>query len=109
MNAYDYIKLIKKNYVNRKTIPFIDDIIIYTHFTKVYKVVIRYNENLKRQLRKHNIEHYILILLDTPKINIIDKPVIEAKPENLTIIYSNIYQLITVVSGEERISLINSS
>ena len=111
MLVRDYVQIIKINYIKKlKLLSYVDDIVIYTHKQEVYKVVIRYNELLMKQLRKLGIDYHIQIFTDIPKIKITDDLVANCtKYENLTIIYNRITQISTVVSGEERTCCLNNS
>lgn len=107
----EYINLIKKKYIKKlKLMSYIEDIVVYTHKQIVYKVVIRFNELLMKQLKKMGIDYHIQIHTDMPKIKITDELVASCtKYENLTIIYNRLTQISTVVSGEERTCSLNHS
>ena len=112
MLVAEYIQLIKNKFIKKlKLLSYVDDIVIYTHKTEVYKVVIRYNELLMKQLRKMGIDYHIQIYTDDiPKAKITDDLVANCtKYENLTIIYNRLTQISTVVSGEERTRCLNHS
>ena len=111
MLVADYIKIIKNKYIKKlKLLSFVEDIVLYTHKQEVYKVVIRYNELMMKQLRKLGIDYHIQIYTDMPKIKISDDLVAKCtKYENLTIIYNRLTQISTVVSGEERTCCLNNS
>lgn len=102
------IRIIKRRYVNRKSLGMIDDIVLYTHKGEVYKVVIRYCELLIKPLKKLGIDNYIIILEEFPKVKITDDLVKNCtKYENLTIIYNNHSCISTVVSGEDKTPSLN--
>ena len=112
----DYVRLIKRKYINRKTLSMIDDIVVYTHNCVVYRVVIRYCELLTKRLKKYGIDYHFLILDEFPKTKITDKLVYEntnwpygkgKKYENLTIIFNNHTCNSLVVSGEDKTPSLN--
>ena len=112
MLVAEYIQLIKNKFIKKlKLLSYIEDIVLYTHKQEVYKVVIRYNELLMKQLRKLGINYHIQIYTDDiPKAKITDDIVANCtKYENLTIIYNRLTQISTVVSGEERTRPLNHS
>lgn len=104
----DYVRLIKRKYINRKTLSMIDDIVVYTHNCEVYKVVIRYCELLRKQLKRYGIDYHIIILDEFPKLMITDQLVREnTKYENLTIIFNNHSSNSLVVAGEDKTPSLN--
>ena len=112
MLVAEYIQLIKNKFIKKlKLLSYVEDIVLYTHKQEVYKVVIRYNELLMKQLRKLGIDYHIQIYTDDiPKAKITDDIVANCtKYENLTIIYNRLTQISTVVSGEERTRPLNHS
>ena len=65
MLVAEYIQLIKNKFIKKlKLLSYVEDIVIYTHKQEVYKVVIRYNELLMKQLRKLGIDYHIQIYTD---------------------------------------------
>ena len=46
----EYIDIIKRKYIKKRSSKYLEDIVVYTHKTEVYKVVIRYSELLIKQL-----------------------------------------------------------
>ena len=101
MLLVDYIKLIKK-LIPPRTLSFVEDIVIYTDKTEVYKVLVRYNEACWKKLKKLGVENHFYFLNHFPEAKINDQLVKECKYERLTIIYNYHTQVSTVVSGEER-------
>ena len=106
MFANAYVQLIKREYIEPKTISFIDDIVIYTDKRTVYKIVVRYCENVFKKVskifRKNNktITSHFVFLNDFPKITILDDLVKNAKYDRLIMVYNNHTGLITVHEGE---------
>ena len=106
----EYIDIIKRKYIKKRSSKYLEDIVVYTHKTEVYKVVIRYSELLIKQLRKLGIDYHIIILTDIPKTKITDELIRNHKKyDNLTIIYNTHTQISKVVSGEDFTVSINSS
>ena len=106
----DYARMIKRQYVQKKLRPMIDDIVVYTNKGIVYKVVVRFCELQIKQLKKLGIDYHIIILNDFPKTNITDELVRTCrKYENLTIIYNNHSCNSLVVSGEDKTPSLNFS
>lgn len=109
MMLNDYINMIKRKYIKKKTSKYLEDIVVYTHKAEVYKVVIRYSELLIKQLKKLGIDYHIIILTDIPKTKIDDELIRNHKKyDNLTIIYNTHTQISKVVSGEDFIVSTNS-
>ena len=85
-----------------RTLSFVEDIVIYTDKTEVYKVLVRYNGACWKKLKKLGVENHFHFLNQFPEAKISDQLVKECKYERLTIIYNYRTQVSTVVSGEER-------
>ena len=101
MLLVDYIKLIKK-LIPPRTLSFVEDIVVYTDKTEVYKVLVRYNEACRAKWKKLGVENHFYFLNHFPEAKISDQLVKTCKYERLTIIYNYHTQVSTVVSGEER-------
>ena len=107
MLLVDFIKLIKK-LIPPRTLSFVEDIVVYTDKTEVYKVLVRYNEACWKKLKKLakreklGVDNHFYFLNHFPEAKISDQLVKECKYERLTIIYNYHTQVSTVVSGEER-------
>ena len=105
----NYISIIKRHHIKPRSSQFIEDIVIYTDKTEVYKVLVRYNEKCYNKLRKLGLNSHFYFVEQYPKAKIIDDLVKNCKHERLTIIYNNYTQISTVVVGEERTLSTNSA
>lgn len=108
MFVYEYVRMIKRQFIEKKLRSFIDDIVLYTNKGIVYKVVVRFCELQMKQLKKEGVENHFMILKEIPKIKINDEIVKNCtKYENLTIIYNNHSCESLVVSGEDKTFSLN--
>ena len=102
MLVVDYISMIKRHYIKPRSSQFIEDIVIYTDKTEVYKVLVRYNEKCYNKLHKLGLNSHFYFVESYPKAKINDELVKNCKYDRLTIIYNNYTQISTVVVGEDR-------
>ena len=69
----EYLKLIYIKYIPKKSFKFIDNIAIYIENKKVYKVLLRYNGDSWKQLRKLKIMNCYKFVDNPPEEELTDE------------------------------------
>ena len=96
----DYLKLIYIKHIPKKSFKFLDNIVIYTDNKKVYKVLLRYTDRSKNQLRKLKINNPYKFVINPPEEEITDDIIINDKHERLTIIFDKKREQTQITVGE---------
>ena len=96
----DYLKLIYIKHIPKKSFKFLDNIVIYTDNKKVYKVLLRYTDRSKNQLRKLKINNPYKFVINPPEEEITDDIVMNDKHERLTIIFDKKREQTNITVGE---------
>lgn len=96
----DYLKLIYIKHIPKKSFKFLDNIVIYTDNKKVYKVLLRYTDRSKNQLRKLKINNPYKFVINPPEEEITDDIIINDKHERLTIIFDKKREQTNITNGE---------
>ena len=97
----DYLKLIYIYYIQKKSFKYIDSIVIYLENSKLYKILLRYDDKHKKALRKLKINS-LFKFVSNPKEEIIEDELIKNdNHERLTIIYNKKKDISNVVIGED--------
>ena len=96
----DYLKLIYIKHVPKKSFKFLDNIVIYTENKKVYKVLLRYTDRSKNQLRKLKINSPYKFVINPPEEEITDDIILKDNHERLTIIFDKKREQTQITVGE---------
>ena len=96
----DYLKLIYIKHVPKKSFKFLDNIVIYTENKKVYKVLLRYTDRSKNQLRKLKINNPYKFVINPPEVEITDDIILKDNHERLTIIFDKKREQTQITVGE---------
>ena len=96
----DYLKLIYIKHVPKKSFKFLDNIVIYTENKKVYKVLLRYTDRSKNQLRKLKINTPYKFVINPPEEEITDDIILKDNHERLTIIFDKKREQTQITVGE---------
>ena len=96
----DYLKLIYIKHVPKKSFKFLDNIVIYTENKKVYKVLLRYTDRSKNQLRKLKINTPYKFVINPPEVEITDDIILKDNHERLTIIFDKKREQTQITVGE---------
>ena len=96
----DYLKLIYIKHVPKKSFKFLDNIVIYTENKKVYKVLLRYTDRSKNQLRKLKINSPYKFVTNPPEVEITDDIILKDNHERLTIIFDKKREQTQITVGE---------
>ena len=96
----EYLKLIYIKYIPKKSFKFIDNIAIYIENKKVYKVLLRYNGDSWKQLRKLKIMNCYKFVNNPPEEELTDELIKNDNHERLTIIFDKKRGISNIVVGE---------
>ena len=96
----DYLKLIYIKHVPKKSFKFLDNIVIYIENKKVYKVLLRYTDRSKNQLRKLKINNPYKFVINPPEVEITDDIILKDNHERLTIIFDKKREQTQITVGE---------
>lgn len=96
----EYLKLIYIKYIPKKSFKFIDNIAIYIENKKVYKVLLRYNGDSWKQLRKLKIMNCYKFVDNPPEEELTDELIKNDNHERLTIIFDKKRGISNIVVGE---------
>ena len=103
----DYLKLIYIKHIPKKSFKFLDNITIYIENKKVYKVLLRYTDRSKNQLRKLKIYSSFKFIPNPPEEELTDVIILKDNHERLTIIFDKKREISNVVVGETSKILFN--
>lgn len=96
----DYLKLIYIKHIQKKSFKYIDNIVIYIENKKVYKVLLRYTDRARKQLRKLKIMRPYKFIINPPEEELTDEIIKKDNHERLTIIFDKKREISNIVVGE---------
>ena len=96
----EYLKKIYIYHIPKKSFKYIDNIAIYIENKKVYKVLLRYTDRARNQLRKLKITNNHKFIHNPPAEVITDDIIKNDNHERLTIIFDKNKGISNIVVGE---------